>query len=704
MLNLFKRRNIALLFGLTFVSLVIVVHLIWIKDTQSAALLRLSLIEKTLRSTFEKYQYLPKLLSHDTRLRLAVEDNDYGSQLNELLKSMQISAGVDILYLMNSKGTVIATSNYDSPTSFMNNKYEFRPYFEQSMREGSGLYYGVGITSKIPGYFISSRIEGFNSGFGVIVAKVEPNNIERAWQQLIGDVLVVDDNDVVIMSAKKSWKYNSLTALSPDQLQGISKQRQFAGQTPKLIVDNTYTLNLAAVTLWNINDQHFLMESVQLGNKESTLLKNWRLYYALPFNTIIEKTLYSSLIIALLLYGLYVFIKHRRFIEYTRNMKAEINQKHRAEMQLIIDQTKVGILTLDQQGNILSSNATFQEMCNHDDNTKIKGTNISEFVGLPKKFEEAINITETFTETSLTESPFTKNSNKPLLPIMYIISPININDSLYLMTIVNITKRKKVEEALSFANFRLEKLVEERTLALDVAQKELIRQDKMVVLGRMAAAIVHELSQPLVAFKSALASIVIKQQRNDWQGVNTSLNNLLPLCHNMQDILIQLKSFAYQGGGSTKAQSVELNRLINRLLSTYLEDNSTTIDVILDKQQPLVNINSTKLEIAVGNLVRNALDAVEKSEAPKVLVSTKVIDQYALVIVEDNGGCMDESVVEHIFEPFFTTKSIGKGLGLGLAITNNIIKEYDGNIEVKCLENSTRFTISLPLSLNNKTL
>jgi len=700
--NLFKQKKTPLLFGLTFVSLVIVIHLMWIKNTQSASLLRLSLIEKTLSSTFEKYQYLPKLLSHDTRLRLAVEDNDYGQQLNELLKSMQISAGVDILYLMNSKGIVIATSNYDKATSFMNNQYEFRPYFEQSMREGSGLYYGVGITSKIPGYFISSRIEGFNSGFGVIVAKVEPNNIERSWQELTGDVLVVDDNDVVIMSAKKSWKYNSLTALSPDQLQGISKQRQFVGQIPKLIVDDTYSIDLASVTLWDINGQYFLVESAQLGNKESTLLKNWRLYYALPFNTIIEKTLYSSLIIALLLYGFYTFLKHRRFIEYTHNMKAEVDQKHRAEMQLIIDQTKVGILTLDQKGNILSNNATFQKMCNHDNNTAIKGKNISEFVGLPTEFEKAINITETFTETSLTESPVTGNSSAPLLPIMYIISPMNINNGLYLMTIVNITKRKKVEEALSFANSHLEKLVEERTLALDVAQKELIRQDKMVVLGRMAAAIVHELSQPLVAFKSALASIAIKQQRKDWQGVNTSLNNLLPLCHNMQDILIQLKSFAYQGGGSSKEQSVELNFLINRLLSTYLEDNSTTIDITLDKQQPLVNINSTKLEIAISNLVRNALDAVEKSAAPKVLISTKVIDQYALVIVEDNGGSMDESVVEHIFEPFFTTKSIGKGLGLGLAITNNIIKEYDGNIEVKCLENSTSFTISLPLLLNNQ--
>lgn len=699
MSNLLKEKNIPLLFGLIFVSLVIVVHLIWIKDTQKASLLRLSLIEKTLSSTFEKYQYLPKLLSHNTRLRLAVEDNDYGSQLNDLLKSLQISAGVDILYLMNSKGIVTATSNYDQPTSFMNNKYEFRPYFEQSMRDGSGLYYGVGITSKIPGYFISSRIKGFNSGFGVIVAKVEPSHIERSWQQLIGDVLVVDDNDVVIMSTKKSWKYNSLAALSPEQLQVISKQRQFAGQIPKLIVDDTYTLDFAAVTLWNINDQNFIMESAQLGDKENTLLKDWRLHYGLPFNLVIEKTLYSSLIIAFLLYGLYVFIKHRQFIEYTRNMKADINKKHRAEMQLIIDQTKVGILTLDQKGNILSNNDTFQEMCNHDNNIAIKGKNINEFVGLPNKFEEAINITETFIDTSLTQ-----NSNIHLLPIMYIISPININDSLYLMTIVNITKRKKVEEALSFANSHLENLVEERTLALEVAQKELIRQDKMVVLGRMAAAIVHELSQPLVAFKSALASIAIKQQRNDWQGVNTSLNNLLPLCHNMQDILIQLKSFAYQGGGSTKVQSVELNKLINHLLSTYLEGNSTTIDITLDKEQPLVSINSTKLEIAIGNLVRNALDAVEKSEAPKILVSTKVIDQFALVIVEDNGGCMDESVVEHIFEPFFTTKSIGKGLGLGLAITNNIIKEYDGNIEVKCLENSTRFTISLPLSLNNKTL
>lgn len=691
--NLFKQKFIPLLFGLTFVSLVIVVHLIWIKDSQTSSLFRLSLIEKTLSSTFEKYQYLPKLLSHDTRLKIAVEDNDYGLQLNELLKSMQISAGVDILYLMNSKGIVIATSNYDKPTSFMDNQYEFRPYFEQSIREGNGLYYGVGITSKVPGYFISSRIEGFNSGLGVIVAKVEPNNIERSWQQLTGDVLVVDDNNVVIMSAQKSWKYNSLTALSTIQLEKIKKHRQFAGQTPKLIVNGTFHFNWDSFTLWNINDQHFLMESTQLGKKENTLLKNWRLYYALPLNTIIKKTFYSSLLIAFLLYGLYVFIKHRRFIEHTRSMKAKTYQKHRAEMQLIIDQTKVGILTLDQQGNILSNNATFQELCNSDNDDAIKGKNIKKFVGLPKKPEEAISIQETFTEASLTTSNGTS-----ALPIMYIISPININDSLYLMTIVNITKRKKVEEALSFANAHLEKLVEERTLALALAQKELIRQEKMVVLGRMAAAIVHELSQPLVAFKSALASIAIKQQRNDWQGVNTSLNNLLPLCHNMQDILLQLKSFAYQGGGTTMAESVDLNSVITRLVSMHLENNDTSIEITLDNQKPLVNINSTKLEMAIGNLVRNALDAVEKSATPKVLVSTKVIAQHAFVIVEDNGGFIDESVVEHIFEPFFTTKSIGKGLGLGLAITNNIIKEYDGNIEVKCLENSTRFTISLPLS------
>lgn len=694
---MYKQKKIPLLFFLTFVSLVIMVHFICIKDAQRSSLLRLSLIENTLNNIFQKYQYLPELLSHDPHLKLAVEDNDYGMQLNGLLKSMQVSSGVDLLYLMNSKGIVIATSNYDTPNSFMGNKYDFRPYFEKSMRDGSGLYYGVGITTKIPGYFISSRVEGFNSDFGVIVAKIESKNIEQSWQQFSGDVLVADDNDVVIMSAKESWKYNSLTALAPEQLKGISKQRQFAGQIPKLIVNDTFTLNWGGVSIWNIKGQYFLIESAQLDKKNSVLLKNWRLYYAQPFTTVIEKTIYSSLILLLLLYGLYVFIKHRRFIEYTRNTNIQTYQKHRAEMQLIIDQTKVGILTLDQKGNILSYNATFKDMCNADDNSVIKGKNISEFVPSSKKDEEAINITATFTDTYLKE----KNSTNSL-PIMYIISSININDSLYLMTIVNITKRKKVEEALSVVNAHLEKLVEERTLALDLAQKELIRQEKMVVLGRMAAAIVHELSQPLVAFKSALASIAIKQQRKDWQGVNTSLNNLLPLCHNMQDILIQLKSFAYQGRGQT--QNIELNDLITRLLSTYLEDNNTTIDITLDKQQPLVDVNSTKLAMAVSNLVRNALDAVEKTEQPKVLISTKVIDQYAIIIVEDNGGSMEDSVVEHIFEPFFTTKSIGKGLGLGLAITNNIIKEYDGNIEVKCLKNSTRFTISLPLSLPNKNL
>jgi two-component system C4-dicarboxylate transport sensor histidine kinase DctB len=692
-INVFKQKRLRLIFILIFAVLIIVVHLIWMQDVQRSSLLRLSLIENTLKTTFQKYQYLPELLSHDPRLKMAVEDNDYGEEINELLKIMQTAAGVDAIYLMNSRGVVIATSNYDRKSSFMNNQYEFRPYFEQSMREGSGLYYGVGITTKIPGYFISSRVEGFNSEFGVIVAKVEPNHIERDWQQFSGDILVADDNGVVIMSAKKAWKYNSLFALTPEQLQEIAKHQQFAGQVPKLIVQDTFTLNWADISFWNIDGHYFLVESTQLHNKENVLLKKWKLYHALPFSIIVKQTIYSSLVIALLLYGLYVFIHYRQYIEYTRNMKTQIDQKHRTEMQWIIDQTKVGILTLDKSGNILSHNAAFQDMCDHGKNTAIRGRNIHEFSTLSENFAESITATETFTENTL------KESNSPhSLPIMYIISPININDSVYLMTIVNISKRKKVEEELSFANARLEKLVEERTLALDFAQKELIRQEKMVVLGRMAAAIVHELSQPLVAFKSALASIAIKQERNDWQGVNFSINNLLPLCHNMQDILVQLKSFAYQGTGNKIPQSIAINSLITKFLTAYFDGANSHIKVTLDEQNPLVNANPTKLEIAVGNLVRNALDAVEKSGNPQVVITTKVIGEHVTVMVEDNGGSLDESVAEHIFEPFFTTKSIGKGLGLGLAITHNIIKEYHGDIVVECLNDSTRFTLSLPLS------
>ncbi len=687
-----KRRNYILLFWLVFIGLVIVVHIVWIKNTQQSSLLKLSLIDNTLKSVFQKYQYLPELLSHDPRLKLAIDDNDYGIQLNDKLKAMQVSAGVDSLYLMNNKGVVIASSNYNKANSFMNRKYDFRPYFKESMSEGSGLYYGVGITTKIPGYFISSQIKGFNTGTGVIVAKVEPSSIEQSWQQLSGDVFVTDNNGVVIMSANKNWKYNSLTQLSPKQLKDISRQRQFAGKVPKLIVNDRLDIDIAGVSLREINGQRFLIESVQLESKENTLLRKWRLYYAVPFNAVIEKTIYSSLIIALLLYGLYIFINHRHFMADTRALKAKIDKQHRADMHLIIDKTKVGILTIDKMGDILSHNAIFQEMSDQSCSSAITGRSISEFVPLPEKLDEATNITEAFTETTLKQ----KNTSYSL-PIMFVISPINIGNSAYLMTIVDISKRKKAEESLSFANAQLEKLVEERTLALDLAQKELILQEKMVVLGRMAAAIVHELSQPLVAFKSALASIAIKQQRSDWVGVNYSLNNLSPLCNNMQDILIQLKSFAYQGG-QNQTQHIELNDLIRRLLDSYLDEYSNIITVNLTKQPMMIKVNVTKVEIAIGNLVRNAIDAVKTAEQPKVSIFTKILNNHVMITVEDNGIGFDENIAEHIFEPFFTTKSIGKGLGLGLPITNNIIKECSGSIEVECIDDLTRFTILLPMS------
>jgi two-component system C4-dicarboxylate transport sensor histidine kinase DctB len=265
-------------------------------------------------------------------------------------------------------------------------------------------------------------------------------------------------------------------------------------------------------------------------------------------------------------------------------------------------------------------------------------------------------------------------------------------------------------------NSELEHLVENRTEELQIAQKKLIQKNKTLALGNMAATIVHELSQPLTAMKSSIAAIDAKIKNSDWVGANESIARLAPLSNKMHDVIKLLKFFSYQDKYSYT--TINLVNTINKTLNTFkdiLTEKDINLAITNDINELLISANPLKIDLVLSNIIQNAIDALEDIPNPELSIDMRSANGWVILTIKDNAAGVDHEIKEKMFSPYFTTKEVGKGLGLGLAISYEIIQEYGGSIRVEDIINdvaeqpvgrlaSTRlkqqgaqFIISLPL-------
>jgi two-component system C4-dicarboxylate transport sensor histidine kinase DctB len=130
--------------------------------------------------------------------------------------------------LINAQGDTIAASNWNSPGSFVGQNYAFRPYFKEAMQTGQGKFYAIGVTTGVPGYFLSTRID-VGGVLGVLVVKLDLRPLEAIWRAANADVALADENGIVFLSARPEWQYRALTQLTPDVLAQLDATRAYEG-------------------------------------------------------------------------------------------------------------------------------------------------------------------------------------------------------------------------------------------------------------------------------------------------------------------------------------------------------------------------------------------------------------------------------------------------------------------------------------------
>jgi len=189
----------------------------------------------TIGGILSKYEFLPLAVAQSAQVADLLEQKnpERVAQVNVYLEDINARVGAFAVYVLNTQGVVLASSNWLDSVSYVGQNYAFRPYFEQAISGGIGHFYGIGVSTGEAGLFISQPIRREGRIIGVAAAKVSLDWIEQSWRApgVAEQIWVTDANGVVILSSNPSLKFTALTSLSELQRQTILKQRQFLHET-----------------------------------------------------------------------------------------------------------------------------------------------------------------------------------------------------------------------------------------------------------------------------------------------------------------------------------------------------------------------------------------------------------------------------------------------------------------------------------------
>ena len=262
--------------------------------------------------------------------------------------------------------------------------------------------------------------------------------------------------------------------------------------------------------------------------------------------------------------------------------------------------------------------------------------------------------------------------------------------------------KKAKNELIDWGNI-LENKVQEKTEAIHRAQTQLIHSEKLASLGRMAAGVAHEINSPLTGIVT-FGHLLLKkfppgsQEREDIEVIIDQANRC-------STIIKGLLGFARASAGAKALTNI--NDVLHSSMNIVRNKaDFFNIKLITDFEPSLrrVKADSSQLQQVFLNMIMNAADAMEGKGALNLTTRNISENDQDFVEVEfkDTGPGITQENLEKLFEPFFTTKPVGRGTGLGLAVSHGIIQDHGGKIIVRTkLKEGSAFTIQLPAQREN---
>jgi PAS domain S-box-containing protein len=239
--------------------------------------------------------------------------------------------------------------------------------------------------------------------------------------------------------------------------------------------------------------------------------------------------------------------------------------------------------------------------------------------------------------------------------------------------------------------------------ALQETQHKLAQVTRRQAMGELAAAIAHEVNQPLTA--------IVTNANFSFRQLEGSSPNLVelrtPITEIVNDgtrasaVISRIRGLLVKE--TPRRAELNINEIIQEvttLLRNELTRNHLNLRIELATNLPRVHGDSVQLQQVLINLIINALEAMRFTAEPpgRLLIRSAKNADSVLVQVQDSGPGIEPGLADRIFEPFFTTK--GEGIGMGLSISHSIIESHGGHLSLVSSSQGALFEFTLPVTMN----
>jgi len=301
-------------------------------------------------------------------------------------------------------------------------------------------------------FFIKTIISA-GEPIGAVVVKLDMNFWEENWKNSGENIVAADENNIVILSSKPEWRYQSIGELSLSTAEKIKTQQQFINTKHKNIYSKYFEFNIlnqTKNTFWLVGNKIYLI------NKFSIPEVNWTLYYLVRHDNIILSTLIFFIILSALSLSFFLIRKERRHKLESLQATQALEIKRKEELQTVMDNIHFGITIFSETGELLSVNEHAKHLLfNGQLPDSEESIHINKIVDI--NYENLDKLLLKDISAPAYHEAYSLTNGEPDIPVMFAIGKVVAMDRpIYLMTIINIRRRKDAEYELVKINSSLE--------------------------------------------------------------------------------------------------------------------------------------------------------------------------------------------------------------------------------------------------------
>ena len=703
-----------------------------LNDDAGQASQRLRLYAQALESLIEHYRALPAVLARDSEVRGALAaplDPLRQARINLKLEDINGVVTASTLTLLDRGGRAIASSNWRGSDSIIGYDYSFRPYFRELAEQDDAAFFGLGVTTGQPGYFLSKAIRDEQHHLlGALIIKMQLDGIEREWSRGRDIVFASDPHGVVFLASQPSWLYRTLlpldaqttTELSQTHQYPLDKLRPLPARTLQPLQDGARLVQLSAPG----GDLSYLWQSLPLP------AEGWTLHLLRNPGAAAGAARNAGFIAA----GAWTTLVFLGLFLHQRSRVARLQQRSRAELEHLVKQHTVALRTaqdelvqaaqqaalghgarlaqlpqavgvVDAQLRLVAWNRRYVELFQTPQELLRVGRPIEDLLrynarrrllggdpedAVRRRLEHLRAARAYVFEREWPDGTVLEIRGNPLPGGGFVTS------------YTDITSYPSAARELRTLASTLEQRVAQRTLELEEARREAERANRSKT--RFVASVVHDLKQPLNAarmFVHALGEHL--RELSPRQEHSTLIAHTEEALAAQDAILSDLLDISRLESGVVEIRvgDVPLRPLFEALQRQFgILAQAKGLELRCVPTAAVVRSDEALLRRILLNFLSNAL---RYTRSGRVLLGCRRSGGCLRIEVRDSGSGIPEELQQEIFEEFrrgdHSDAAAEHGAGLGLAIVDRSARLLGHRIGVRSRPGAgSVFSVTVPLS------